>query len=828
MSNIVNVYISGITASQEKLEELVIDGVVNPIYANNQQTRMYVDALPGLDKISQTQLVDYTVKNELPTLLKMLNMWKAPQSRFQEVMLPLTTLSGKFTEQGEAQPKLAAFSLQPDQNIHIKLRPKHKIDEEIGLFTIEAKQLNKHELKLAIENDPSKVRYNFLPRQAFKYLDSTGHSDSNNIEKIRSQIANLHNTKSTPIALLGMMPNEYYRTQSGLEKIVINCVRNIEGINAIDDLNQLTVSVIGQTRKVARHLSNLPNLQVNLESLHNFINGEAKDMLKSNIEIELNFMKSFTQDAFRLTHYNKSLYDIVRTSNGLMKTRPDQWTTYTSLSMLRTFENALFESLLPEVKQIDKNPMQRISNATMLIGNVNIQKVPVSEIVPRFRFQDEIKKAIEKEWKMPSSPLYSGGATSVHTTSISDKPLFEGYFEGIPHIEKEQFKSQMQSLMHSEQSAKLSGAQYKLPVTLSKRNGDLHLKRQQGKEGFTHIAKMPLPDYDQITLSEWLGLTLLKNAGFNVSKFQMVSYDNEHHEYANSQEYVEESISHASISSDHVLDDDLSFLDNLAQSLNSNLNTMTRKKNDVTQTVPFLISERFDIPYEWDGQAAKNISLDLGAICLVTSEEKYDLSFETVAEKLKQRIPSAALSVVNEDVYKQIIGSYLLHNNDLHLKNITVLGTQQQEGHYEYKVSPIYDVIITPLVITSNMREDIKKGIYKQALTINGTNFPTKNDIIGFAVANFDMPQERAESIFNTAVVNIRKAVKDLEANMPVEISDRKKWHDTIDTGLALIDRNVRHITEHGTAFGTINDREQKQTISSDMMNATHIMPELR
>ncbi|MEZ9701020.1 hypothetical protein AB4455_03610 [Vibrio sp. 10N.261.46.E12] len=262
MSKIVNVYISGITASLEKLEELVSSGEVNPIYANNQQTRMYVDALPGLDKISQLQLVDYTVKNELPTLLKMLNMWKAPQSRFQEVMLPLTTLSGKFTEQGDTQSTLAAFSLQPDQCVRIKLRPKHKVDEEVELFSIDAKQLNKHELMLAIESDPSKVRYNFLPRQAFKYLDSISSSDSNNIEKIRSQIANLHNTKSTPLALLGMMPNDYYRTQSGLEKIVINCVRSIEGINTIDDLNQLTVSVIGKTRKVSRHLSNLPNLQV--------------------------------------------------------------------------------------------------------------------------------------------------------------------------------------------------------------------------------------------------------------------------------------------------------------------------------------------------------------------------------------------------------------------------------------------------------------------------------------------------------------------------------------------------------------------------------------
>ncbi|MEZ8241010.1 hypothetical protein BCT01_08530 [Vibrio tasmaniensis] len=793
--------------------------------ANGKTTRLYIDSQTSLNNTSNANLIEYTLRREMPLIFKMLQLWPSPQQRFESLMEPLSNELGQFTQTGTAKPSIKGYSLNNTDTIHISTSPLTDGHENV-IFTIESELINKQELSMLVESK-NQLRHQFFSRSAFKYFSSI--SSSENIEKVRGSLAALHNYKPTPLSHLATFPAEMYRTEKGLEKIVINAVRNIEGLNSITDLDTIVLRSASHITKMKAHFPNLSHTLDNLSKLKSYLNSDQRSVLQLNIELEVNHLRAFTKDAFSLTHYNKSLFDVVVTNNGMIKVRPDDWASYTNSSMVKSIENSFFDSLLPEdAGRIDRNPMNKITNATMLIGNVNIQRIPITAIAPRMKFPSDSIHALEKEWKMPSSPMFVGGSTSLHSTTIDDAVIFKGFFEGIPHIDKENFKSDMVNLMQGEKSAKLSGAQFKLPITLYEKNGEKHIERQRGNDGFTHIAKMPMPDFDQITLAEWLGLTLLKESGLNVSKFQMVSYENEMVSYTGEESLInEKSISEATINNQSLGDDfvdETAFFDNLQSSLTTAVNQVT-EVIDNSQSVPFLISERFDIPYASDENPQKTISLDLGAVCMTTSSQKYELSFEDVASNVKKRFSEKVTNEVFNDIYKQIIGSYLLHNNDLHLKNITVLGNQQEDGTYAYKVSPIYDVILTPLVITGNLNVETQKGIYRSALSINGTHFPSKMDIVELATGHFNIPKERALSVFDEVMNNMNVAVKKMVKNIPVEIKTRGRWCDCIETGLAIVERNLKHIKEHGIAYGAAPETSDESI--KEMKSATNIMPQL-
>ncbi len=812
---VTNIYIANLTASYDKLSNLCEQGVVAPILQNGSPTRLYVD-IPSGDKITQTQSIEYALRKELPVVLKSLDLWLTPQTMLEgQSPSLLGTDASQLSKQGNNhQSRIVVLSPNQSGDISLSVDLDNQRSNILELSATHCKK----SLIVQLVHQTDRPRTHFFTRKAFQYFDTIG--DIGKLEEIRNKIASLHCLEPTPLAYLALMPESYYKTKQGVERVLLNYVRHNRGVFSLQELHAQVFNKAVEFRRNPE-AKYAPSFHHRLDLLKEYLDNPNIE-LEQKIQLETNFISAVHEDAFRLSHYNKVLFDVVKTSTGLIQVKHDNWCRFASLSMDRSFDNALLESLLPESKAVDKNPMNRINNATMLIGNVSVQKIPVTDVFKRITANDAFKSQIEKEWKSPSNPLISAGVVNVHTTTLDDNTLFNGHFEGIPHIEKERFKQQMVNLMHGEIGAKLSGAQFKLPVLLTEQNGVKHLKRQTGQEGFTHIAKMPMPQYEKITLAEWLGLRILKEAGFNVAKFQMVSYDTNHTDYVESNGSVstEKSITESQLDVGHIELDDDDFFSSLAQEVNRGIRQKTR---ETTQTVPFLLSERFDIPYAGGDKLNKKISLDLGALCLKTSEEKYSVSFESVAERLKEVLPGEYLEDVATDIYKQIIGSYLLHNNDLHLKNITLLATENGDGEYSYEVSPIYDVIVTPMVFNyAHASAEIKNALYKQALEIAGTTYPTKSDLVNFAATSLGLSVTKSESIFDDCHQRVTHAVRALTSNLPLEIKQRDKWKDSVELGLAHVERNLKHITQHGTSYGS----EQKDRVmeNSQPFNFTNLM----
>lgn len=336
-------------------------------------------------------------------------------------------------------------------------------------------------------------------------------------------------------------------------------------------------------------------------------------------------------------------------------------------------------------------------------------------------------------------------------------------------------------------------------LTISR--GQRELRRQVGNIPFTHIAKFPSPEVESITLAEWLPLTLLKQSGFNVARNQLVSYDNDYEVY--SDEMGGEKTAESPLMS---FDDSNHDMDEFDRNLFNDLTEIFAKQSipSKKQVPPFLISERFDIPMSnqltGEVNTSRLMSLDLASLTKVCSSQKYSLSFEDVALRLKESLPKENLKQIMMDIYLQIIGSYLVHNNDLHLKNITLLSDENTiTGETTFKVSPIYDVIITPLVFP-----DLKDGeVYHQALTISGTLYPTVQDLFDLATQHFELDSDTVQNVFNNAITNMGNAVNNMRKSMPLDIVSRPIWNDTIRTGLAIIERNLQHIHENGSSYGS-------------------------
>lgn len=104
----------------------------------------------------------------------------------------------------------------------------------------------------------------------------------------------------------------------------------------------------------------------------------------------------------------------------------------------------------------------------------------------------------------------------------------------------------------------------------------------------------------------------------------------------------------------------------------------------------------------------KKEKLHMEDMCQLTerlTEQKYKGSYEQIAKKIKQYSVNSGLDMVN--FYELVIFSFLTGNNDMHLKNFSLL---KLEG--EYSLCPAYDLVSSKLVNEQD-DEDL-------ALTING------------------------------------------------------------------------------------------------------------
>ncbi len=121
---------------------------------------------------------------------------------------------------------------------------------------------------------------------------------------------------------------------------------------------------------------------------------------------------------------------------------------------------------------------------------------------------------------------------------------------------------------------------------------------------------------------------------------------------------------------------------------------------------------------------------DFAQLCEETRETKYNSSMENVQKVIKKFCTFPA--VENIELFKRTLFSYLVGNEDMHLKNFSLITTE--EGIT--KLSPAYDLVSSILVL-KNSREEL-------ALPIRGKKRRLKrNDLIDyFAVKYMNIPEK--------------------------------------------------------------------------------------
>ncbi|MGF1558788.1 MAG: HipA domain-containing protein [Flavobacteriaceae bacterium] len=167
-------------------------------------------------------------------------------------------------------------------------------------------------------------------------------------------------------------------------------------------------------------------------------------------------------------------------------------------------------------------------------------------------------------------------------------------------------------------------------------------------------------------------------------------------------------------------------------------------------TVPFLL-----IPLK-DGHLAyltrridrdaKGNKFAMEDACQLTerlTEHKYRGSYEQIAKAIMTYSQNPLFDVVR--FYEQVIVSFLIGNNDMHLKNFSLIAKNGKS----YSLAPAYDMVSAQLLIPDDPEE--------LALTLNGKNRKIAKEDFDMAMAKARVPQKAIENLWVRMVAGAKK-----------------------------------------------------------------------
>ena len=128
--------------------------------------------------------------------------------------------------------------------------------------------------------------------------------------------------------------------------------------------------------------------------------------------------------------------------------------------------------------------------------------------------------------------------------------------------------------------------------------------------------------------------------------------------------------------------------------------------------------------------------LHMEDMCQLTerlTEHKYQGSYEQVAKAIKKYTANPGLNVT--DYYELVLFSFLTGNNDMHLKNFSLL-----KRNLAYDLCPAYDLVASELVVEGD-DEDL-------ALYLNGKKKKIKKKDFEIAMKEGGLEQKVIENIF--------------------------------------------------------------------------------
>ena len=128
--------------------------------------------------------------------------------------------------------------------------------------------------------------------------------------------------------------------------------------------------------------------------------------------------------------------------------------------------------------------------------------------------------------------------------------------------------------------------------------------------------------------------------------------------------------------------------------------------------------------------------LHMEDMCQLTerlTEHKYKGSYEQIAKTIKKYTANPGLDVT--DYYELVLFSFLTGNNDMHLKNFSLL-----KRDLTYDLCPAYDLVASELIVEGD-DEDL-------ALNLNGKKKKIKRNDFEIAMSSAGIDQKVIENIF--------------------------------------------------------------------------------
>ncbi len=116
------------------------------------------------------------------------------------------------------------------------------------------------------------------------------------------------------------------------------------------------------------------------------------------------------------------------------------------------------------------------------------------------------------------------------------------------------------------------------------------------------------------------------------------------------------------------------------------------------------------------------------------TEHKYRGSYEQIAKAILKYSTNSGFDVIN--FYEQVIFSFLTGNNDMHLKNFSLL----KDDKFNYNLCPAYDLVASELVVEGDDEE--------LALNLNGKKKKLKRNDFEIAMQRAGIEKKSIENIF--------------------------------------------------------------------------------
>lgn len=337
------------------------------------------------------------------------------------------------------------------------------------------------------------------------------------------------------------------------------------------------------------------------------------DQLEHIERVRLNSKISTAENRFDIYHYDNQVGELVNLEGNSWAVTGEGWIMPVNEGMrgINPELPPLVKNLMPEMIEISPPQYLAFFKANpRFLSNIQV----ITQGLPKYK-NDYITESLDM-----SSTLYRGivGSLPVMNNDFERKMVARSLNDHVP---------------------RLSGVQLKLPMSLSKVDGDTELSVAASKP-FTHILKIPNESNTVLVIAEWMGMKVAEASGCKVPKFQLVD------------------------------------LPNVGQ-----------------KSLGYLV-ERFDIGREDD--PTEYLSIDMCGLSGIDPKAKYNSSMEEVAILLQNSTDDFAGE--RYELAKLLIATVLSENTDLHLKNIGLIRDARLNHEEGYRLSPVYDMVVTSAV----------------------------------------------------------------------------------------------------------------------------------